>query len=69
MQDGKEDLSPPVDRLIANFMTNASPIETYLHHDGPLSLLQWNLLQTTFVSLQIFLNDWVERNGRPKQKP
>jgi hypothetical protein len=54
------------DRLIAHFMSNTSPLETYLHLDGPLSRLQWDLIQTTFVTLQTFMNDWEDRNGRPK---
>jgi hypothetical protein len=53
------------DRLIAHFMSNTAPLETYLHRDGPLTPLQWNLIQTSIINFQTFLNDWEDRNGRP----
>jgi hypothetical protein len=53
-------------RLIAHFMCNTAPLGTYLHLDGPLSHLQWDLIQTTLVTLQTSLNDWEDRNGKPQ---
>jgi hypothetical protein len=62
-----KELESQVDRLIANFMSNTAPLGTYIHLDGSLSRLQWDLIQTTITNFQTFLTDWEDRNGRPER--
>jgi hypothetical protein len=62
LMDGQEPAQPSVERLIANFMSGSATLGTYLHHDGPLTTLQKDLLAQTITGLQTFLVDWQDRN-------
>jgi len=45
-------------RLIADFMTASTPVETYLQQDGRLTDLELQSLSLTIDGLQTFLNIW-----------
>ena len=52
-----------LDRMIANFMTASTPIESYLQKDLPMTAMQWDLVAQTISSLQIFADKWKRKHG------
>lgn len=52
-----------LDRMIANFMTASTPIESYLQKDLPMTAMQWDLVAQTISSLQIFAHKWKRKHG------
>lgn len=53
---------PSAHRLIATYMSSTTALQTYLHRDGPLTPLQLDLITQTIRGLQVFLDDWQDRN-------
>ena len=40
-----------LDRMIANFMTASTPIESYLQKDLPMTAMQWDLVAPDYLQL------------------
>jgi hypothetical protein len=51
-----------VQRMVAAFMKASTPLETYLQQGGPLSPLQLDLVASTVLGLQTFLDLWKRKN-------
>ncbi|WP_173047556.1 hypothetical protein [Nitrospira sp. KM1] len=61
---GSDDLDRK--RLVADFMRACAPLEAYIQQAGYLTKLEFESIQTTVDTFQLFLDSW-QRKRRNKQ--
>ena len=55
----------PLHRVIAEFMSASTPVEKYLHQNGPLTAQEFDSISLTITSLETFLDGWKKKNEVP----
>jgi hypothetical protein len=58
-----------IHKLIAQFMSVSSQLETYLQEGKPLTTLQLESLSLTVSGLHTFLDSWKRKHGPKSRNP